>query len=163
MRKICAKKWIFWNYGFSGTWLGNILKGNYCIRRWTTLSLLFQFNSVQPLSHVQLFVNQWTAARQASLPFTISWSSLKILSIESMMPSSHLNPCCPLLLLPQSFLASGSFPMNWLFTSVGQSIGDSASASVLPMNTQDWFPLELTGWICLQSKRLSRVFSSTKI
>ena len=64
---------------------------------------------------------------------------------------------------PQSFLASGSFQMSPLFTSGGQSIGVSASASVLPMNTQDWSPLEWTGWISLQSKGLSRVFSNTTV
>ena len=62
-----------------------------------------------------------------------------------------------------SFPASGSFPMSQLFTSGGQSIGDSASASVLPMNAQDWFPLGWTGWISLQSKGLSRVFSNTTV
>ena len=62
---------------------------------------------------------------------------------------------------PQSLPASGSFQMNQLFTSGGQSIGVPASASVLPMNTQDWPPLGWTGWISLQSKGLSRVFSST--
>ena len=63
----------------------------------------------------------------------------------------------------QSFPASGSFPMSWFFASGGQSIGVSASASVLPMNTQDWFPLGWTGWISLQSKGLSRVFSNTTV
>ena len=63
----------------------------------------------------------------------------------------------------QSFPASGSFPVSWLFTSGGQSIGAPASASVLPMNIQDWFPLELTGLISLQSKGLSRVFSNTTV
>ena len=63
----------------------------------------------------------------------------------------------------QSFPASGSFPMTWLFVSGGQRIGVSTSASVLPMNIQDWFPLGLTGLISLQSKRLSRVFSSTTV
>ena len=62
---------------------------------------------------------------------------------------------------PQSFPASGSFLMSWLFTSGGQSIGVSASTSALPMNTQDWSPLGWTGWISLQSKGLSRVFSNT--
>ena len=66
---------------------------------------------------------------------------------------------CP----PQSFPASGSFPVSWLFTSGGQSNGPSASASVLPMTIQDWFPLGWTGWIFLQSKGLSRVFSSTTV
>ena len=64
---------------------------------------------------------------------------------------------------PQSFPASGSFPMSWFFASGGQSIGVSASASVLPMNTQDWFPLGWTGWIFSQSKELSRVFSNTTV
>ena len=63
----------------------------------------------------------------------------------------------------QSFPASGSFPMSQLFTSGGRSIGVSASASVLPMNIQDWFPLGWTGWISLQSKGLSRVFSNTTV
>ena len=63
----------------------------------------------------------------------------------------------------QSFTASGSFPMSWFFSSGGQSIGVSASASVLPMNIQDWFPLGWTGWISLQSKGLSRVFSNTTV
>ena len=63
---------------------------------------------------------------------------------------------------PQSLPASGSFPVSQLFTWGSQSIGVSASASVLPMNTQDWSPLEWTGWISLQSKGLSRVFSNTK-
>ena len=63
----------------------------------------------------------------------------------------------------QSFPASGSFQMSQFFTSGGQSIGVSASASVLPVNIQDWFPLGLTGWISLQSKRLSRVFSNTTV
>ena len=64
---------------------------------------------------------------------------------------------------PQSFPASGSFPMSKLFTSVGQSIGVSASTAVLPMNTQDWSPLGWTGWISLQSEGLSRVFSNTTV
>ena len=81
------------------------------------------------------------------------------MSIESVMPSSHLILCRPLLLLPQSFLASGSFLMTQLVTWGGQSIGVSASTSVLPTNTQDWSPLGWTGWISLQSKGLSRVFS----
>ena len=72
--------------------------------------------------------------------------------------SSSVVPCSSCL---QSFPASGSFPMRRLFTSGGQSIGASASASVLPMSIQDWFPLGLTGLISLQSQRLSRVLSNT--
>ena len=90
-------------------------------------------------SHVWLFATPWTAACQASLSFTIPRSLLKLMSIESVMPSNHLVLCRPLLLLP--FPASESFPMSQLFTSGGQSIGASASRSVLQMNIQGWFPL----------------------
>ena len=130
---------------------------------WYSPFVLLQFSSVQSLSHVWLFVTPWIAARQASLSTTDSWSLLKFMSIESVMPSSLLILCCPLLLLPPSLPASGSFPISQLFAWVGQSIGVSASASVLPMNTQDWFPLGWTGWMLLQSKGLSRVFSNTTV
>ena len=100
---------------------------------------------------------------QASLSITNSQSLLKLMSIESVMPSNHLILCCPFSSCPQSFPASGSFQMSQLFASGGQSIGVSASTSVLPMNTQDWFPLGWTGWISLQSKGLSRVFSNTTV
>ena len=88
--------------------------------------LFFLFVIVQSLSHVQLFVTPWTATCHASLSFTISWSLLKLMSIQSMVPSNHLALSCPLLLLPASFPSiSGSFPMSRLFTSGGQSIGAS--------------------------------------
>ena len=103
----------------------------------------------------------WTAACQASLSITNSWSLLKLISIESVMPSNHPILCCPLSSCLQSFPATGSFLMSRLFASGGQSTG--ASASVLPMTIQGWFPLELTGLISLLSKGLSRVFSSTTI
>ena len=105
----------------------------------------------------------WTTARQASLSLTISQSLPKFMSIESVMPSNHLILCHPVFLLLQSFLASGSFPMSQLFASGGQGIGVSASAPILPMNIQGWFPLGLTGLITLQSKGLLRVFSSTTV
>ena len=76
---------------------------------------------------------------------------------------ANLILCHPLLLLPPIPPASGSFPMSQLFASGGQSIGASASASVLPRNTQDWSPLGWTGWISLQSKELSRVFCNTTV
>ena len=119
--------------------------------------------SVQSLSHVWLLVTPWIAACQASLPITNSWSLLKLMSIESMMPSNHLILCRPFSSCPQSLPASGSFLMSQLFTWGGQSTGVSASASVLPMNTQDWSPWGWTGWISLQSKWLSRVFSNTRV
>ena len=122
-----------------------------------------RISSVQLLSRVQLFANPWITAHQASLSITNSRSSLKLTSIELVMPSNHLFLCRPLLQLPsQSFPASGSFPMSQLFASGGQSIGVSTSTSVLPMNTEDW-SLGRTGWISLQSKGLSRVFSNTTV
>ena len=95
----------------------------------------------------------------------------------SPTPRVHPNPCpssrwchptisssvVPFSSCPQSFPASGSFEMSQLFTSGGQSIGVSVSISVLPMNTQDWSPLGWTGWISLQSKGLSKVFSNTTV
>ena len=111
------------------------------------------------LSLVQLFATPWTAARQASLSFTISLSLLKLMSIKTVVPSNLLILCCRLLLLPSIFPIIRIFPVSWLLASGGQSIGASASASVLLMNTQCWFPLGLTGLISLLSKGLSRVFS----
>ena len=122
----------------------------------------YSFSSVQSLSHIQLFVTPWTASRQASCP--------------SPSPGAYSNSCpsswwchptisssvIPFSSRPQSFPASGSLSVSQLFTSGGQSIGASASASVLSMNIQDWFPLALTGLILL-SKGLSRVFSNTTI
>ena len=93
--------------------------------------------SVQSLSHVRLFVTPWTTAHQASLSITNSRSLPKLMSIESVMLSNHLILCCPLLLLPSIFPSIRVFKMSQLFTSGGQSIGVSASTSVLPMNTQD--------------------------
>ena len=117
---------------------------------------------VQSLSRVWLFVIPWTATCQASLSFTISQSLLKLMSIESVMPTTILSSAIPFFSCLQTFAALGSFLMRQLFESGDQSIGVSPSASVLPMNIQDWFPLALTGLIALLSKRLSRVFSNTR-
>ena len=117
--------------------------------------------SVQSLSHVRLFVTSWITARQASLSITNCQNSLKLMSIESVMPSSISSSVVLFSSCPQSLPASGSFPMSQLFSWGGQSTGISASASVLPMNTQDWSPLGWTSWISLKSKGLSRVFSNT--
>ena len=92
--------------------------------------------AVQSLSRVQLFETLWTTARQTSPVLHVSWSLLRLMSIESAMLSNYLTLCRPLLLSLQSFPASGSFPMSWLFPSGGQSIGASAFASLLPMNIQ---------------------------
>ena len=102
------------------------------------------------LSCVRFFATPWTAACQASLSITNSWSLLKFMSIESVMPFNHLILCRPFLLLPSIFPSNrtGSFPMSQFFASGDQSIGASASASILPMNIQglisfriDWFDL----------------------
>ena len=95
------------------------------------------------------------------LSFAISQNLFKLMSIKSVMPSSHLILFVPFSCL-QFFPESGSFPMSWLFSPGGQSIRASASTSVLPVNIQDWFPLGLTGLILL-SKGLSRVFSRTTV
>ena len=92
------------------------------------------------------------------LVHTNSWSLLKLMSIESVIPSNHLTLCRPLLLWPSVIPSISVF-----FTSGGQSIGVSSSASVLPMNIQDWSPLKWTGWISLESKGLSRVFSNATV
>ena len=118
---------------------------------------------VQLFSHIQPFVNLWTAAHRASPSFTSSGAcSNSCLLSQWCHPaisfSDALFSSCP-----QSFPASGSFPVSWLFPSGGQRIGTSASASVLPMNSQGWFPLGWTGLTSLLSKGLSRVFSSTII
>ena len=109
-------------------------------------------------------------ARQTSLSITNSRSLLKLMSIESVMPSNHLILCRPLLLLCRPLLLPPSiFPSIRVFSKESvlhirwPSIGVSTSASVLPMNIQDWFPLGWTGWISLQSKGLSRVFSNTTL
>ena len=119
--------------------------------------------SVQLLSSVPLFATLWTEAHQASLSITNSQSLLKLTSMSWW--------CHPTILLSvvsfssslQSFPASGSFQMSQLFASDGQRIGVAASASVLPMNIQDWFPLGWSGWISLQSKGLWKVFSNTTV
>ena len=118
---------------------------------------------VQLLSYVHLVVTSWTATHQAYLSFTISQSFLKPMSIELVMHPTISSSVFPFSSHLQSFPASGSFPVSQFFTSGGQRIGASTSASVLPMNIQDWFLLGWTGWISLQSKGLSRVFSYTTV
>ena len=126
--------------------------------------MIYHFSSVQSLSHVRHFMIPWTAARWASLSITNSWSLLKFMSIESVMPSNHIILYHPLLLYPSIFPSIRIFSNESVFfTSGGHSIGVSSPASVLLMNIQNWFPLGWTGWISLLSKGLSRVFSSTAV
>ena len=119
--------------------------------------------SVQLLSCVRLFVTPWIAACQASLSITNSRSSPRLTSIESVMPSSHLILCRPLLLLPpvypsiRFFSSESTLRMRW------PKYWSFSLASVLPRNTQGCPPSERTGWISLQSKEISRVFSNTTV
>ena len=125
--------------------------------------IVFQFSSGQLLSCVRLFATPRIAARQASLSIANSQSSLTLTSIESVMPSSCLILCHPLLLLPpispsiRVFSNESTLRMRW------PKYWVSALASFLPKNTQDWSPLEWTGWVSLPSKGLSRVFSNTTV
>ena len=119
-----------------------------------------QFSCSVPSDSLQPHGLQHT---QASVSITNSHSLLKLMSMESVMPSNHLILCYLLLLPPSIFPAPGSFQMSQFFTSGSQSTGVSASTSVLPMNIQDWSPLGWTGWISLESKGLSRVFSNTTV
>ena len=126
-----------------------LIQMNLLIWEFLKSYLLFLFShSVMPT-----LWEPWTTAQQASLSFTIFQSLLKLLFIESVMPSNNLILCCALFLLSLIFPSIRVFSSESLFTSGGQNIG--ASASVLPMNIQDWFPLVLTGFISLQSKGLS--------
>ena len=119
---------------------------------------LFQFSSV---SHVWLFVTPWTAAHQDSMSIINSQSLLKLMFIELLIPSNHVILCCPLLLLPpippsiKVFSNESALCIRW------PKYWSFSFSSVLPMNTQDWSPSGWTGWISLQSKGLSRVFSDT--
>ena len=156
---------MFWNY-----------REHEASNRCETLSQLFNlpkisefslitwgFSSVQLLSRVLLFATPWTKEYQASLSITNSWSPPKLMSIELVMPSNHLILCHPLLLPPSIFPSIRVFSNESTLHIRWPSIGVSASTSVLPMNTQDQSPLGWTGWISLQSKGLSRVFSNTRV
>ena len=131
---------------------------------------------IQPLMHLDILNPQFSSVAQSCPtlcdPMNRSTPGLPVHhqhqeftqthATESMMPSSHLILCRPLSSCPQSFPASGSFPMSQLFAWGGQSTGVSALASFLP-KSQGWFPSEWTGWISLQSKGFSRVFSNTTV
>ena len=120
--------------------------------------LYFRFISIiafQSLSHVWLLATPWITAHQVSLSITVSQSLLKFISIESVMLSNQLILCCPLILSSiRVFFSELALHIS------GQSIGASASASVLPMNIQSWFPLGLTDLISLLSKGLSESSST---
>ena len=141
----------------------SIYHSDSCLISIFSLSLSRIISSVHSLSLVWLFAIQWTAACQASCP-----SPTPRIYPNSCPLSQWYHPTISSSVVPftshlQSFPASGFFQMSQVFTSGGQSTGVSASASVLPMNIQDWFPLGWTGWISLLSKGLSRVFSNTTV
>ena len=120
------------------------------------------FSSVQSLSHVRLFATRWTAVHQASLSITNSQSLLKLMSIESVMPSNHLILCHPLL--PLSIFPSIRVFSNESVLGIRWTKYWSFSFSISPSNEySDWFPLGWTGWISLQPKGPSRVFSNTTV
>ena len=122
------------------------------------------FSSVQfSCSVVSDSATPWTAACQASLSITKSWTCSNSCPLSQWCHSTISSSVVPFFSCLQSFPASGSFSRSQFFPSGGQSIGASASASVLPMNAQDWLLLGWTGWISLQSKGLSRVFSNTTV
>ena len=131
--------------------------GQLHVTEWNEDTIQHHVAIVQSLSRVWLFVTPWTAVRQATLSFTVSWSLLKLMSMESVMPCHHLILCHPLLLLPSII------PSISLFQWVGSSYRVATSVSVLPVNIQGWIPLRLTGLRSLLSKGLSRVFSSTTV
>ena len=126
-------------------------------------SSLCGFVVVQSLSCVWLFVAPWIATCQAPLSFNISSCLLGFMPIEPMMLCNHFIFSCSLLLLPSIFPSIRVFSNESVLRIRWSNIGASASESVLPMNIQGWFPLELNGLISLQSRELSRVLSSTTI
>ena len=119
--------------------------------------------SIQPLSHVWIFMTPFIKAQQASFPSPAPGACSNSFPLSRWCHPTISSSVIPFASSLQSFLAPGSFPMSQFFAPGGQSIGVSASVSVLPMNTQDWSPLGWTGWVSLQSKGLSRVFSNTTV
>ena len=120
-------------------------------------------SSVQLLSHVRLFVTPQTAAPQAFLSTINSQSLLKLMSIESVMPSKHLILWCLLLPPPSIFPSMRVFSNESVLCIRWPKYWSFSFSIILPRNTQDWSPLGWTGWISLQSKELSRVFSNTTV
>ena len=141
--------WCAWNYHL-----------HFSEESPTSLEAL-QFSSVQLLSRVWLFGTPWTPWTPCPSPTPgVYWNSRPLSRWCHPTISSSVIPVSSCL---QYFSASGSIPVSQFFASGGHNIGVSASASVLPMNIQDWFPLGWTGWISMQSKGLSRVFSNTTV
>ena len=163
---------ITWTFGWFDEKRFNSKNPLFLSYPWSSTTPKTKFSSVQSLSHVRIFATSWIAARQASLSITNSRGLLKLMPIESAMPSSHLTLCHPLLLLPpippsiRVFSNESTLCMRWpKYWSFSFSISPSVHQHqfISPMNTQDSSPLGWTGWISLQSKGLSRVFSNTTV
>ena len=147
---------------FIDVWIQTPVLQNFSVES-GNMCFLGSVSSVQSFSCVWLLATPWVTARQGSLSITNTRSSPKPIFIELVMPSSYLIHCCPLLLLPPIPPSIRVFSNESTLRIGGQSTGVSASTSVLPMNAQDWSPLGWTGWISLQPKGLSRVFSNTTV
>ena len=135
--------------------------GKYLLAVKTVTPNVYFLFVVQLLSCVRLFLTPWAAACQAPCPLLSPRACSNSCPLSQWCHPTILSSVTSFSSCPQSFPASGSFPVSWLFASGGQNIGASASASVLPMNVQGWFPLGLNDLISLQSRGLSTVFSST--
>ena len=165
-KKLMLKKereFIVWSYWCSKRQYLSRTTEKFLWKLKDQLINLCTFSSVQSLSCVRLFVTPWTAALQAFLSITNSEEFTQTHTLSRWCHPTISSFVVPFSSCPQSFPASGSFPMSQLFISGGQIIGVLASTSDLPINTQDWSPLGWTGWISLQSKGLSRVFSNTTV
>ena len=138
--------YLLCSHRFSHFWMLNTLTCYSTLWAHGDSGLVLGIFVVQLLSCVWLFTIPWTTAHQTSLSFIISWSLLKLCPLSQWCHPTISSSVAHFSSCPQSFPASGSFPMNWLFTSGGHSIGASASASVLPMNIWGWFPLYWLVW-----------------
>ena len=137
-----------------------------CTSNYNNLCLLprlVQFSSVQLLSHIRLFATPWIAARQASLSITKPGVYPNSCPSSGWCHPAITSSVLPFSSCPQSLPASGSFPVSHIFAWGGKSTGASAIESFLPKKSQGWSPSERTGWISLQVKGLSRVFSNTTV
>ena len=133
------------------------------IHRTLGLDIVWQFSSVESLSYVDSLQPHGLQHARLPCPSPTPGACSNLCPLSQWCHSTISSTVVPFSSCLKSFPASGSFPMSWLFALGGQSTGVSASASVLPMNIQDWFSLGWTGWISLQSKGLSRAFSNTTV